>query len=245
VLVRSSVTSAGSRALARLGPRCGRWLPREASGAQNRRNQTAKARKAAGNSLRRAVSWSLSSVTLVCTAVTTSLLCPTCGERASHVHFLPWIEQPERIELACARHEPADENEWFTLAEIEAEPTSFLGALERCTSLSPDALKQWLTSLTTKRPEITAAAPGEPLTVAQAAEREKVSQRTVQRWLEHGELGTGAWQVGKGKRAHWRIDEAALDQRRTRPRARRRTQTPKPSDISTGTKSTAGVTWPT
>jgi len=62
--------------------------------------------------------------------------------------------------------------------------------------------------------------PSRPLTVAGAAQRERVAQRTVRRWLPALEADGGAWRVG----THWRIDPKALDHRRTesrRPRARK------------------------
>lgn len=58
-----------------------------------------------------------------------------------------------------------------------------------------------------------------PLTIAQAAQRESVSVRTLYRWVESGELGAGAWKAG----SEWRIDPEALDARRLqgpRPRPR-------------------------
>ena len=54
-----------------------------------------------------------------------------------------------------------------------------------------------------------------PLTVRQAAARENVSARTVHRWITRGEVD--AWKSG----SQWRIDAAALDARRERPRRRR------------------------
>jgi excisionase family DNA binding protein len=53
-----------------------------------------------------------------------------------------------------------------------------------------------------------------PLTVAEAAERERVSDRTIRRWLPALEAADGAWRIG----AQWRIDPAALDARRAAPR---------------------------
>jgi hypothetical protein len=53
----------------------------------------------------------------------------------------------------------------------------------------------------------------EPLTVKQAAEREKVDPKTIRRKL--AALAAmdppGAWRIGDGDRAHWRIVPAALD----------------------------------
>jgi excisionase family DNA binding protein len=63
------------------------------------------------------------------------------------------------------------------------------------------------------------AAASVPLTVAQAAQRENVSERTIRRWLSELEADHGAWRVG----TVWRIDPKALDQRRTRgPQSRPR-----------------------
>lgn len=73
-----------------------------------------------------------------------SMLCRTCGLPATHVHFIPWVEQPERIELACATHEPG--GEWYTLAELAAGPAGWLRTLERSGSSPPHALVAWLSA---------------------------------------------------------------------------------------------------
>ena len=59
-----------------------------------------------------------------------------------------------------------------------------------------------------------------PLTVAAAAQREQVSERTIRRMLAQLAAEGGAWKIG----ASWRIDPGALDARRSQgpsPRARR------------------------
>lgn len=57
-------------------------------------------------------------------------------------------------------------------------------------------------------PDDAAALAARPLTVALAAKRERVSERTIMRWLKSGELQ--AHKVGR----EWRIPVEALDRRR-------------------------------
>ena len=84
-----------------------------------------------------------------------------------------------------------------------------------------------------------------PVTVEQAAQRERVHPRTVYRWLRDGALGDGAWRTSEGK-GEWRIDPAALDARRvsasrpggrTTPRQKR--QRPRSKPVRTD-----GMGWP-
>lgn len=74
-----------------------------------------------------------------------------------------------------------------------------------------------------------------PLTVAEAARRERVSDRTIRRWLPALEAADGAWRIGK----QWRIDPAALDTRRATPRPAAEPQRPKRRRQAT--KPTTGV----
>jgi len=84
-----------------------------------------------------------------------------------------------------------------------------------------DAFERWLEG---QRPAVEhlsdddrALLEARPLTVRQAALRERVSERTVYRWLTSGELD--AHRAGRG----WRITPDALDRRRveaSRPRPR-------------------------
>lgn len=60
------------------------------------------------------------------------------------------------------------------------------------------------------------AVPDAPLTVPEAAERERVSERTIRRALPTLAADGGAWQLGTA----WRIDPAALTAHRARPRPR-------------------------
>lgn len=145
--------------------------------------------------------------------LTPSLLCRTCGKPATHVHFIPWIEEPARVELACEKHEPGgDDSEWYRLDEVAAEP-GFLAAVKRAPA-SPPALVSWLEG---HKPEAAAPAPvdaAEPLTVAQAAEHRKCSDKTIYRLLPELEANGDAWRVGGRERGPWRIDRAALDQQK-------------------------------
>ena len=74
--------------------------------------------------------------------------------------------------------------------------------------------------------EDTYRAPSKPLTVAEAADRERVNERTVYRWLSSGQLEGGAWRKGTGDKGPWLIDPAALDARKIRKG--RPTPRPKP-----------------
>jgi hypothetical protein len=167
------------------------------------------------------------------TKLTTSLLCGTCGKPASHVHFIPWIEQPARVELACEQHEPGgDEGEWYTLDEVAGEP-GFRLAVERATA-APDALRAWLAAndAPAEPPSSPLSSePGAPLTVEQAALRERVSTKTIYRRVNLLAADGGAWRAGEGK-GSWRIDPAALDRLRVHEQEpqRRPRERPKTSD---------------
>ena len=83
---------------------------------------------------------------------------------------------------------------------------------------------------------------GGPLTVAAAADRERVAERTVRRWLPALEAGGGAWRVG----THWRIDPGALDSRRTESRRPRPREARRRAKASVGPKPRANgaMGWP-
>lgn len=97
-----------------------------------------------------------------------SLLCRRCGEPATHAHFVPWLEEPERVELACARHEPGgDSGEWYTLDELAANQSGFLAAVKRAHTAPPE-LTSWLEGQKSKPPK------QEPFVIG---ERELVSRQ--------------------------------------------------------------------
>lgn len=168
-----------------------------------------------------------------------SLLCRTCGQPATHVHFIPWPEEPERVELACADHDPGDE--WFTLDELASGPAGWLRTCQRSATPAPEALTAWLGSLTgqNKPSEAPTAQPPAdgPLSVKEAAEREKCDEKTIYRMLQAGVLGDGAWKMG----SRWRIDPDALTAARAKsklPQSRQRT-------AATVTKKPTGMEdWP-
>jgi len=81
-----------------------------------------------------------------------------------------------------------------------------------------------------------------PLTVAEAAKAESVSERTVYRWLEAGELGEGAWKRG----SVWKIDSDALKAHRLQG-PRTRTHNPAPGALPSRRRSVSAPDsdWPT
>jgi hypothetical protein len=86
----------------------------------------------------------------------------------------------------------------------------------------------------------------QPLTVAGAAERERVSTRTIHRWLPALAADGGAWRTN-GETGEWRIDPAALDKRRvesSRPGRRVKT-TPKRRARRQQQTATDAMGWPT
>jgi hypothetical protein len=183
-------------------------------------------------------------------SMTPSLTCRTCGAPAVHVHFIPWIEQPDRVELACADHTPkGDDGDWFTLDELTAEPVAYMRSVGRSASPAPKALTAWLTGLASKGkpqavPEVEVAQPPAtgPLTVKEAAARERVNERTIRRRLPELEASGGAWRVGTA----WRIDAAALDRLRVegqRPTRRPERQRPTAADVKGKPKATTSRVW--
>jgi hypothetical protein len=44
---------------------------------------------------------------------------PGCSDKATHVHFLPYVVSCERVELACEKHDPG--GYWLPLSDFEGE----------------------------------------------------------------------------------------------------------------------------
>lgn len=135
-----------------------------------------------------------------------ALLCRACGEPATHAHFIPWIEEPERVELACAIHEPGGyDGEWYTLHELAADAEGFLRICARSATLAPAPLVTWLRD---RAGHVPPAPPNTdaPLTVKEAAKAERVSEKTISRMIKALEAEGIAWKVG----SQWRIDAVAL-----------------------------------
>jgi len=162
--------------------------------------------------------------------VTPSLTCRWCGQLATHVHFVPWIEEPDRIELVCDRCDrDNDDAEWFTLHELAAAPAAWLRTLDRPYAPAPPGLKRWLTDRVPARTPATPAA-SEPaaawLTPEQVAERVGVSRRTVYRALTSGRLdgskptGAGPWRVAPADVDRWVVAGRLTSGSAIRPLAR-------------------------
>lgn len=106
------------------------------------------------------------------------------------------------------------------LAEVEWRAGHVVAhtACRKCVPGSASALDaHWIDPGAPVGPSVVAA---DPLTVAAAASREQVSERTIRRMLAQLAAEGGAWKIG----ATWRIDPGALDRRRSQgpsPRARR------------------------
>ena len=143
--------------------------------------------------------------------LTASLLCRTCGAPATHAHFIPWIEQPDRVELACAVHEPGgDDGEWYTLLELEQGAAGFLRILDRSATPAPAELRRWLEAQLGESPADDAASPPPSpdrgwLAAEEVADQVALSPKTVRDKARRGELeGT---KVG----SRWRFTQAAVD----------------------------------
>jgi excisionase family DNA binding protein len=152
--------------------------------------------------------------------------CPQCSRAATSAIFLPSLAESRYVAAVCDRHDVLGDGERFSFDAMGQSPAAFLAVLDRA-ELDPDpALRGWLVGQ--EHGETEAAG---PLTVAQAARRESVSDRTVQRWIANGELL--AARIGTGPRAHIRIEPAALDElrRSRRPKRRPRVKSPQPSDL--------------
>lgn len=141
--------------------------------------------------------------------MTPSLTCRWCGQLATHVHFIPWIEEPRQIDLACDRCDRNNPDaEWYTLRELAARPKSWAGLLDRPGAPAPPGLKRWLADLLPAPPAPPAAAPAAAwLTPEQVAAHVGVSRRTVYRALAAGRLA-GSKPTGAGP---WRVAPADVD----------------------------------
>ena len=140
-----------------------------------------------------------------------SLLCRTCGRLATHAHFIPWIEEPERVELACEVHEHGgDDGEWYTLLELAAAPVGFAKIAARSTSPPPRALMAWLEAQQPQKDppteDVKGRAPvGDWSTVAEVANRHTLAPKTVREAIKRGDLGAHR----SGGRAPFRIHRDA------------------------------------
>jgi hypothetical protein len=128
--------------------------------------------------------------------------------------YVPSLAVSEYVVAVCAAHDFMREGDYFSFETMAKSPGGFLAAFDAQLTSMDDQLRAWLVEADRK------VAPPSFLTVAQAAMRENVSERTVQRWCETGALGKGAWRTSDGQRASWRIDPAALDARRSPRRPR-------------------------
>jgi excisionase family DNA binding protein len=130
------------------------------------------------------------------------------------------------VVAVCSEHDLLGDGEHFTFDAMRHSPAGFLAAFDRQVVDGDHALRAWLVSQS--RGE---ASPSGLLTVAEAGKRENVSERTIQRWIEKGELK--AIRLGSGPRAHIRIEPAALEDRRKRakPPKRKAVKSPTPADL--------------
>jgi excisionase family DNA binding protein len=168
-----------------------------------------------------------------------SLLCQTCGKLATHAHFIPWIEEPERVELACEVHEPGgDDGEWYTLLELAAEPVGFAKIAARSVTPPPTALMAWLDEQQPQKgpPIEDAHAPAATdddsawSTVAQVAERHRLSAKTVRAAVARGDLeahrsgGRAPFRIHRDAEAAWVSARKVPTPRRAHPRRARKGQ---------------------
>ncbi len=163
-----------------------------------------------------------------------SLLCRTCGRLATHAHFIPWIEEPERVELACEVHEPGgDDGEWFTLLELAAEPVGFAKVAARSASPPPTALTAWLDAQQPQNPPIedahapAPAAGAEWSTAAQLAARHDLAPKTIRAAIARGDLeahrsgGRAPFRIHRDAEAQWVSARKVPTPRRSPRRARK------------------------
>lgn len=143
--------------------------------------------------------------------LTAALLCRTCGAPATHAHFIPWIEEPDRVELACAIHEPGgDDGEWYTLLELEQGAAGFLRILDRSVAPAPEELRRWLEAQSVEPPQQRPGSTPPPpergwLDVAEVADQVALSPKTIRDKARRRELeGT---KVG----SRWRFAQDAVD----------------------------------
>ncbi len=141
-----------------------------------------------------------------------SLLCRTCGAPATHAHFIPWIEEPDRVELACEVHEPGgDDGEWYTLSELAQSASGWLRALDRSATPAPDELRRWLEAQLEDAPPHppTDDAPSSEdrtwLDPEQVAAQVDLAPKTIREKARDGEL------EGNKVGGRWRFTQAAVD----------------------------------
>jgi hypothetical protein len=161
--------------------------------------------------------------------------CGDCQKLATGAIFVPSLAAAEYVLAVCDRHDLMGDGEHFSLAAMRDSPAAFLAAFDGQIVDVDEALRGWLVEAGRK------VAQPAVLTVAQAAVREEVSERQVQRWCEQGALGAGAWRTGDGERSSWRIAPDALDARRAKPRARRPAKV-EPADV-TAPRRSRSVAW--
>jgi excisionase family DNA binding protein len=142
----------------------------------------------------------------------------------------------EYVIAVCDRCDFAREGDHFSFSSMREAPAAFLSAFDQQVVDADEDLRAWLVEAGRK------TKPAGALTVAEAAMRENVSPRTVQRWCERGELGGGAWRTSSGARSSWRIEQEALDQRRARPSRRSAAPIVKVADV-TAPRRSRSVVW--
>jgi hypothetical protein len=67
---------------------------------------------------------------------------PGCHRVADSIHFLLWVVDVERIEAACAKHDPG--GYWIKTAELFSQPFQILGHLAGKRGGAAKALLEWL-----------------------------------------------------------------------------------------------------
>jgi excisionase family DNA binding protein len=152
--------------------------------------------------------------------------CPQCSRPAAGAIFLPSFADAQYVVAACERHDVMQDGDFFSFDVMSQSPGSFLAAFDRQIVEVDDVLRGWLVAQSRGESN-----PSGLLTVAEAAKREDVSERTIQRWIEKGELP--AIRHGTGLRAHIRIEEATLDQlrRARKPSKRKPVAAPASADL--------------
>jgi excisionase family DNA binding protein len=152
--------------------------------------------------------------------------CVDCGKLATGAIFLPSLADAEYAVPVCDRHDIMGDGDFFSFDAMVQAPGSFLSAFDRQIVDPDEALRGWLVAQTRGESN-----PSGLLTVADAAKREGVVARTIQRWIERGELT--AIRHGTGPRAHIRIEETALDKlrRARKPPKRKPVAPPTPADL--------------
>jgi excisionase family DNA binding protein len=126
----------------------------------------------------------------------------------------------------CDQHDVMGDGDFFSFAVMSQAPGGFLAAFDRQIVDVDETLRGWLVSQSRGESNSNGL-----LTVADAAKRERVAPRTIQRWIERGELQ--AIRQGTGPRAHIRIEESKLDnlRRGRKPPKRKPVAAPTPADL--------------